>query len=187
MVQRVPPEMESFVRQRVCTHVDQANQFYQRRMPVPRLDFSLRGSTAGQMVAQRVTARRSNYTLRFNGALLVAHPDYFMADVLPHEVAHMVVDWIHGRRVKPHGLEWQRVMLECFHASPQRCHDLPVAPARRHRRDYLYRCGCQTHEFTARRHRNAVNGSRYVCRSCGDSLVYQCQRHELLEAQLPTV
>ncbi len=175
-------ELKEACSQALGRYVEQANAYYRRRMPLPKLLFDLRGATAGQMVAQRVTRSRTEYSIRLNSALLKQHVHYFTAQVLPHEVAHMVVDWIYGRRVRAHGEEWQAVMRDCFGCRPERCHSLPTVPARTHRRDYIYRCACQSHAFTARRHKSAQSGSTYLCRTCKGTLQYEGRADGALNA-----
>ncbi len=148
-----------------------ANEFYDKRLPIPELDFSLMGQKAGELCIQRITWHKRLYKLRLNRVLLEQHQEYFFQQVIPHEIAHLIVDRLYLRRTKPHGLEWQTVMRECFHCEPHAYHTLPTTKARIHSRDHLYRCACQVHYFTARRHASAQKGGRYICRTCGEPVV----------------
>lgn len=167
------------VKARACLLVEHANLYYRRRMLVPEILFDLKGATAGQLITRTITRSKKVYQIRLNHRLMKDNMTFFLDQVLPHEIAHMVVDRVYGARVKPHGIEWQSVMRQCFRVDPARCHSLEVEPARQHRRDYIYRCDCQQHEFTARRHKNAQKGSQYICRTCGSELMYEGLRSEV--------
>jgi len=165
--------LQKSVQTRLALLVRHANVFYGKRMPVPKLIFDLRGMTAGQLVSQRITRSKSIYTIRINNQLLERSAQAILTEVLPHEVAHMVVDWVFGKRVKPHGVEWRQVMRECFECEPNRCHQLPTEQVRHHPRRHIYQCDCQEHPFTDRRHRSAMKGSHYICQSCRGTLVFK--------------
>lgn len=172
MGNKVNESIRNQVYRRVVELINIANAQYSRRMPVPEIQYDLRGTTAGQLVILPGVNSLLRYTIRLNSKMLMHHTEAFIQEVVPHEVAHLVVDWIYKRRVKPHGVEWREVMVHCFKSAPNRCHDLPVEPARKHQRKYPYLCRCEKHFFTERRHRLAIKGSRYVCRACGHMLVF---------------
>lgn len=132
------------------------------RLPVPEIRFDLRGQAAGQ-------AHLRGAFLRFNPILLEENPEAFMAQTVPHEVAHVVVGRLFPR-ARPHGEEWKQVM-RLFGADPQRCHqfDTSRATTRRLRR-FTYRCDCREHALTTIRHNRVKKGMRYLCRDCGSAL-----------------
>ncbi|MGH8528334.1 MAG: SprT-like domain-containing protein [Nevskiales bacterium] len=134
-----------------------AQAHFQQVFPVPRIDCALRGLQAGQAYVE-------DNLIRLNGGLLRAHGDSFLRETLPHELAHLIVWRLHGRRVRPHGAEWQAVM-RLFGAEPERCHSFEVQPSRR-QREYVYRCACKTHQLSAVRHGRIQRGGRYVCLHC---------------------
>jgi SprT protein len=127
----------------------------------PRLAFDLRGTLAGSVNRAGV--------IRLNPVLLRENLTAFMAQTLPHEVAHWVVfRW--RPRAAPHGPEWRRVMA-WLGAPARRCHDFDVARARtRTMSSHRYRCACQSHDVSAIRHRRMQSGTIYRCRTCAGEL-----------------
>ncbi|MFB1486437.1 MULTISPECIES: SprT-like domain-containing protein [unclassified Thiocapsa] len=142
------------------------------RLAMPRVEirFDLRGTSAGQ-------ARMRNESfaiIRYNATLLGLHPTQFVAETVPHEVAHVVAFVKYGPRIRPHGPEWQAVMRH-FGVEPSRCHCYDVSKLRtRSLQRFLYRCSCGTHEISSIRHnRICREGAVYLCRRCRQPL-----RHE---------
>jgi len=141
-----------------------------RASPDIVLRFDLRGRAAGQVVWQQ----KRPIHLRYNLAMAKAQPAAFMAETVPHEVAHVVVGSCH-RGARPHGSEWRAVMHFLGIDQPTRCHQfsLPSGSVRRQRR-WPYRCACGEHQLSTTRHRLAQQtDSRYSCRRCGETLVYR--------------
>ncbi|WP_110686849.1 SprT-like domain-containing protein [Salinicola aestuarinus] len=134
-------------------------------LPRPHVWFDLRGRSAGQ-------AHYGRGGLRFNTVLLADNRRVFFDEIVAHEMAHWLVFHLkEGRRARPHGREWQRVMRDLFGVAPNVTHRLDVSQASP--QPYLYRCHCDTrHAFTSRRHAMARRGSRYACRRCGAPLVF---------------
>lgn len=59
---------------------------------------------------------------------------------LKHELAHLVAHHrVRGKRIPPHGSEWQRACIELGIPDEARCHSLPFQP-RHIRRKLLYIC-----------------------------------------------
>jgi SprT protein len=128
--------------------------------------FDLRGRAAGQ-------ARYGGpglWIIRYNPVLLHENPQRFIAETVPHEVAHVVAFVRYGHRIRPHGPEW-RAIMEQFGATPERCHryDLSRVP-RRATRVFPYHCGCREHELTSIRHHRVLAGQTYLCRRCATPL-----------------
>jgi SprT protein len=138
------------------------------RLPTPAVRFDLRGRTAGQAV---FAADPRDWHIRLNASLLATHPRAMLAETVPHEVAHVVIHRLYGRKVKPHGAEW-RALMAAFGVPATACHTLPAEPVRRLKR-YRYRCGCAEPAWlTSIRHRRARAGTLYYCRRCGEKLVH---------------
>ncbi|MGE4534823.1 SprT-like domain-containing protein [Halomonas sp.] len=134
-------------------------------LPRPRVWLDLRGQSAGQ-------AHFGRGGLRFNPVLYAENREAFLAEVVPHEMAHWLVHHLaDGRRARPHGREWQTVMRRLFGLPPSTTHrfDTGRASPAPHR----YACGCREHAFTPRRHALARQGRRYRCRHCAETLVYR--------------
>ena len=137
------------------------------RLPVPAVRFDLRGRAAGQAILAR---RRGDCAIRINAALLASHPREMLAETVPHEVAHVVIHRLCGRRAKPHGAEW-KALMRAFGVEPAPCHTLPAEPTRRLTR-HRYRCRCDEPAWlTSIRHKRAQAGTTYLCRQCGETLV----------------
>ena len=138
-----------------------------RRLPVPAVAFDLRGRSAGQAIFAR---RSRDCRIRINAALLESHPQEMLAETVPHEVAHVVIYRLYGRRARPHGKEW-KALMRAFGVDPAPCHTLPTEPVRQLKR-FRYRCACAEDAWlTSIRHRRAQQGTDYVCRRCGQKLV----------------
>lgn len=143
---------------RLCREVHPA-------LPRPAVWLDLRGKSAGQ-------AHFGRGGLRFNSVLLDDNRQAFLAEVVPHEMAHWLVHHLEGGgRMRPHGKEWQTVMRRLFGLEPRVTHAFDTrraSPA-----PYHYTCGCRAHAFSARRHDLACRGRVYRCQHCAQTLVYQ--------------
>jgi len=124
---------------------------------IPQLTFDLRGTRAGSVNRAGV--------IRLNPVLLRENLPAFMAQTLPHEVAHWVVfRW--RPRAAPHGPEWRQVMA-WLGAPARRCHEFDVARAQvRTMASHPYVCACRIHEVGAIRHQRIQHGMTYRCRVC---------------------
>lgn len=155
---------------RRCDQAEPLLRAARRALPRLELRFDLTGRSAGQVVW------RSPHRLciRYNLGLALAQPDSFVAETVPHEVAHVVAYACHGR-VRPHGPEWQAVMRHFGFAEPRRCHDFALTDtAVRRQRRWTYACGCADHQLSTTRHnRIQQERQRYVCRVCGEPLEYR--------------
>ncbi|WP_338401477.1 SprT family zinc-dependent metalloprotease [Neptunicella marina] len=139
----------------------QAERHLNKPFPRPVVGFNQRGKIAG-------SARLQLNELRFNRTLLKDNPEHFLTDVVPHEVSHLLVHQLYGR-VKPHGYEWQQMMRQVYGLHPQTRHQMDVSKVQG--KTFNYRCHCQQHKLTIRRHNKALKGMTYMCRSCGSALV----------------
>lgn len=91
----------------------------------------------------------------------------FLHDVIPHEVSHLLT-WQLFNKVKPHGKEWQAIMVEVFKRAPNTTHSFDVKTVAG--QQFAYQCGCSTHLLSARRHNNSLRGTQYACRKCNTRL-----------------
>ena len=125
----------------------------------PEMAWDLRGQAAGQ-----ANARRN--LIRFNRELAERYPDEFVAQTVPHELAHLVAFKKFGGNIRPHGREWRAVMI-ALGAEPRRTHRYEVTPVRKLRL-YAYQCHCPDSEYqlTAIRHNRIQRGHMYVCKRC---------------------
>jgi len=141
--------------------IEKASSRFNCAIVQPEITFRASGTRAG-------TAFLHQNRINFNRILLHHYPDEYLNDIVPHEVAHIVVHTLFGR-VKPHGKEWQLVMLTVFGREPAVTHTLDISVLKR--KTWHYRCGCSTHELTTRRHNLIKNQRReYRCQRCGERL-----------------
>lgn len=134
--------------------------------PRPEVRFDLRGRAAGQ-------ARfgpRGTLLIRYNRQLLLANPEPFIDETVPHECAHVLAYARYGRRIRPHGPEWQAIVTR-LGGKPERCHAFDVSSAETRRmREFDYHCGCGSHRLSAIRHHRVLAGQVYLCRRCAQPL-----------------
>ena len=155
--------LEQTLRREVMRCIRVLERQWEIDLPRPDIRIDLRGTAAGQ-------AQLQNAVLRFNSQMLAEYGGEFIDSTVPHEVAHLAVYRIFGRRARPHGQEWRQLMLQ-LGASPERCHQYRVQPTRRLKR-FIYRCSCRLHRVTSIRHHRAQRGTRYVCTRCRGRLRY---------------
>ena len=150
-------------------YVQLAEALYRRPFPVPPVDFTLSGASAGMFQVKGVAVR-----IRYNPWLFAKFYEENITTTVPHEVAHYIVHCLHDlRRVRPHGAEWQAIMCDFgADASVTSSFDLSDIPTRRQRR-FRYACGCREHAISTRRHNASQRGrARYACRLCNGELVF---------------
>ncbi|WP_084883882.1 SprT family zinc-dependent metalloprotease [Vibrio sp. qd031] len=145
----------------ISQQVQKAQQHFQRSFERPTFSFKLRGRAAGK-------AYLHLNQLRLNPVLFVQNEAEFYSDVIPHEIAHLLVFSLYGR-VRPHGPEWQHMMQEVLGVPAHTRHQFDVTDVMG--KTFAYRCGCDTHQLTIRRHNKIVRQqTRYRCTRCGDEL-----------------
>lgn len=140
-----------------------AEAYFKRKFAMPEVNYELRGIKAGVAYLQK-------NEIKFNRTLLLENADEFIRQVVPHELAHLIVYQMFGR-VKPHGKEWQLVMNEIFKLSADTCHQFDIKNVQGE--TFEYRCACQTHFLSTRRHNRIVREKiEYLCRKCKGKLVF---------------
>lgn len=138
-----------------------ANQRLERHYAEPKLLYQQRGTAAG-------TAWLQQWEIRLNPVLLLENQQAFIEEVVPHELAHLLV-WKHFGRVAPHGKEWKWMMESILGVPAQRTHKFEITSVRS--RAFPYYCGCQQHQLSVRRHNRVARGdSEYRCVHCGERL-----------------
>ena len=138
-----------------------AETYLGQTFPRPEISFALRGKSAG-------TAHLQLNKLRFNAALLQDNLQAFLNDVVPHEISHLLTSQLYGR-VKPHGREWQSIMLSVFKVSPRTTHSFDTRAVEG--KTFEYFCQCGPIELSIRRHNKVLRGeTQYRCRKCGSTL-----------------
>ena len=168
--QTIPPisnRHEQQVRLKTVDCIREAGRMYNRDLPEIPVLFDLKGRAAGMYRVQNNTR-----VIRYNPYIFAKYFADNIATTVPHEVAHYVVDMLYGAgRVKPHGYEWQQVMLS-LGVEPRATgdYDLSGVPVRRQQR-HSYRCACTLHSISTARHNRILRGkARYYCRKCNTTL-----------------
>ncbi|WP_416305085.1 SprT family zinc-dependent metalloprotease [Neptunicella sp. SCSIO 80796] len=155
---------DQHLQQRVIRQVEQcylhAEQQLQQSFPRPLVRFNQRGKIAG-------SARLQTNELRFNPVLLADNSDQFIDHVVPHEICHLLVHQLYGK-VRPHGSEWQKLMTDLYQLPAKTRHSMDVSKVQG--KVFDYRCGCQSHQLSIRRHNKVKAGVTYQCRRCGQLL-----------------
>ena len=140
-----------------------AEAYFKQKFTMPEVNYELPGIKAGVAYLQK-------NEIKFNRTLLLENADEFIRQVVPHELAHLIVYQIFGR-VKPHGKEWQLVMSEIFRLPADTCHQFDIKNVQGE--TFEYRCACQTHFLSTRRHNRIVREKiEYLCRKCKGKLVF---------------
>ncbi|WP_448906671.1 SprT family zinc-dependent metalloprotease [Haemophilus parahaemolyticus] len=137
-----------------------ANQFFNKEFTIPVMNFELRGQKAGVAYLQQ-------NEIRLNPVLLVENGATFIQQVVPHELAHLLVYQQFGR-VQPHGKEWKMMMEQVLGVPAHIYHKFSTMSVAK---QFSYQCDCQTHLLSVRRH-NAIqrNQHNYICRNCSQLL-----------------
>lgn len=63
------------------------------------------------------------HRVEFSAELMWEHTDYFIADTIPHEVAHIVAELQHPG-CRPHGVEWKNAMKYLSGIEAKRLHSM---------------------------------------------------------------
>lgn len=139
---------------------------FNKRLLIPTLLFNQRGKIAGSALLQK-------NIIKLHPGLLIDNLDYYLNEVVAHELSHILVYQLYGRtsgifnkrRIKPHGQEWQMLMTDIFNLSPAVTHQLDVSKVAM--QSFRYECKCKQVELSLIRHNKVVKGKQhYYCRHC---------------------
>ncbi len=158
---RLPIALQQAVMRCLREKLQQANEHLGTYYPEPKVVYQQRGTAAG-------TAWLESNEIRLNPVLLMENQQAFVDEVVPHELAHLLV-WKHFGRVAPHGREWKWMMETVLGVPARRTHKFEVDSVRKN--TFPYRCPCQQHQLTVRRHNRVLRGeAEYRCTHCGQLL-----------------
>lgn len=158
---RLPIALQQAIYRSLRHHLVLAAPHFDDPLPEPAISWQQRGTTAG-------SAWLKEWQIRLNPILCEENPSAFVEQVVPHELAHLLV-WKKFGRVAPHGQEWRWMMEEVLKVKAERTHRLITTSVAG--RTFTYHCHCQQHELTVRRHNRVVRGeTEYCCRRCAAPL-----------------
>ncbi|MBV6541233.1 SprT family zinc-dependent metalloprotease [Ursidibacter maritimus] len=151
------------VQRQLKRDLDKANSYFNKSFLPPIVNYDLKGMKAGVAYLQQ-------NEIRLNPILLQENGDTFIQQVVPHELAHLLVYQQFGR-VQPHGKEWRMVMETVLGVPAETYHCFDTTSVQGER--FSYRCECQTHQLSIRRHNAILRQNRqYLCRKCKKVLVF---------------
>nr|WP_142016086.1 SprT family zinc-dependent metalloprotease [Serratia fonticola] len=160
---RIPIALQQAVMRCLRAKLQLAQQHFAIEFPEPKIVYQQRGTSAG-------TAWLQAWEIRLNPILLLENQQPFIDEVVPHELAHLLVFRQFGR-VPPHGREWRWMMESVLQVSASRTHQFETRSVQS--KTFPYRCACQQHQLTIRRHNRVMRGeSEYRCRQCGEKLAF---------------
>ncbi|QGM80209.1 SprT family zinc-dependent metalloprotease [Otariodibacter oris] len=151
------------VQRQLKRDLDKANTYFNTIFTPPTVSYAVRGVKAG-------VAYLHKNEIRFNPILLTENGQDFIQQVVPHELAHLLVYQQFGR-VKPHGKEWQMMMETVLGIPAETYHCFDTSSVQGQR--FEYQCQCQTHWLSIRRHQAILREKRqYICRQCKTTLQF---------------
>lgn len=159
---RIPIQLHNNVISCLRTYLSIANQYFNVSYDEPEILYRQKGSVAG-------SALLTSWQIQLNLNMLLENSEQFIAEVIPHELAHLIVYKNFGR-VKPHGNEWQALMEHVFKLDAKRTHNFNL-PKQTQNNRHRYRCQCQEHLLTHIRHNKIQRKqTQYYCKNCGSVL-----------------
>lgn len=155
-------ELKMQVQRQLKRDLERANAYFGKTFTPPSIHYNVRGVKAG-------VAYLECNAVRFNPVLLQENEQAFIRQVVPHELAHILV-YQHFGRVQAHGKEWKMMMETVLGVPAEIYHCFDTQSVQQ---QFTYRCDCQTHQLSIRRH-NAVirDNRRYICRRCKATLLF---------------
>lgn len=124
-------EVEARLGELVCKIQEEYPNF-----PMPKLTWFPRGSTAGWAIY-------GTWEIKINAHLAERQPVDCLENTVPHEVAHLLTWWEHGRVADQHGREWQEACRWLGMADPKACHRFgPADTGAMVQRRWPARCPC---------------------------------------------
>lgn len=154
------PELKMQVLRQLKRNLAQAESYFKRTFPMPSISYAVKGKKAGVAYLQ-------TNEIRLNPVLLAENGAAFVEQVVPHELAHLLVFQLFGR-VSPHGKEWKAMMEEVLGVPAETYHCFDTASVEK---QFPYQCACQTHQLSIRRHNAILRRQRtYLCKHCHQPL-----------------
>ena len=93
---KMPDQIIRRVEDKVIETCLRAQTLYGRAFELPAIEWNLRGQRAA-------CAHGRDNRIRINPVLLAENTEDFIAQTVPHEIAHLINHVLHGPRVQAHG------------------------------------------------------------------------------------
>jgi len=103
------PELRAKVEAVVEACYVKAEKHYKQKFPRPEIRYDIRNTNGGEAWLKR-------NLIRFNLTFLLENEEHFLRTTAQHEPAHLIAHFVYdkkpmnGKKVRPHGKEWQEVM-----------------------------------------------------------------------------
>lgn len=153
-------ELLFYANETVREYILKAERIYGRRFLLPRIEFGIRGETAGR-------AFYKSWRIELNTQLFQENQNVFITRTIPHEVAHLISYALYGNEGMGHKTRWKSVMRALGVQDATRCHKYATTSARIVKRKYHYVCNCHVpHILTSIKHNRIRRGVKYRCRHC---------------------
>ncbi|MEG9480948.1 SprT family zinc-dependent metalloprotease [Mannheimia sp. HC-2023] len=149
-------QLKMQVQRQLKRDLERANSYFNKTFTPPTVNYNVRGVKAGVAYLER-------NEVRFNPVLLQENGQAFISQVVPHELAHILV-YQHFGRVQSHGKEWKMMMETVLGVPAEIYHCFSTQSVQQ---QFTYQCSCQTHQLSLRRHNAVMRDKRsYICRLC---------------------
>lgn len=153
-------QLKMQVQRQLKRDLERANTYFNKTFTPPSINYNVRGVKAGVAYLER-------NEVRFNPILLLENQQAFISQVVPHELAHILV-YQHFGRVQSHGKEWKMVMETVLGVPADIYHCFDTQSVQK---QFSYRCDCKIHQLSIRRHNAVMQGKRsYICNLCKTKL-----------------
>lgn len=149
-------QLKMQVQRQLNRDLERANHYFNTTFTPPTISYAVRGVKAGVAYLER-------NEVRFNPVLLQENEQAFIRQVVPHELAHILV-YQHFGRVQSHGKEWKMMMETVLGVPAEIYHCFDTQSVQQ---QFSYQCACQTHHLSIRRHNAVMRDKKsYICRLC---------------------
>lgn len=162
ILSKVPFDLQQQVNDYLMLLLNRACKKLDMEFPIPKITYRNKGTVGA-------TAHVLDWSIQLNRQLLLEHQHTFIKEIIPHELAHLLVFACYGR-VKPHGKEWKLMMETILGYQAKRTHTFVNSAIQQ--QNYLYKCDCQYHYLSKNRHMKIQKlHTEYYCKKCGKKLV----------------
>ncbi|WP_119712249.1 SprT family zinc-dependent metalloprotease [Arsenophonus endosymbiont of Aleurodicus floccissimus] len=164
---RVPIALQQIVMRVLRNKLAIASTKLGKTFTEPLINYRQRGTIAG-------SAHLEAWEIHLNPISLIENGEIFINQVIPHELAHLLVYHCFGK-IDAHGKEWKWIMPIILDAPPQKIYQFALTSV--HKWIFHYHCKCDlSHQLTLRRHNKIQLGKgEYICKKCGQYLIWQNQ------------